>query len=155
MCNEVDNDPWGLGYKIVTKRIGALSASGFMNEEEVRHIVDGLFPTHPEREEENDLDEDDEEAIPEFTDEELLKAVDSLQNGKAPGPDGIPTEILKIAAHGCPILVHERASSVNSGREPDWSLSIRAKRTLDCQTLGVLLDYWTQLEKATRKRSLN
>ena len=105
LCNEVDNDPWGLGYKIVTKRIGALSASGVMNEEEVRHIVDGLFPTHPDREEKNDLDEDDEEAIPEFTEEELLTAVDSLKNGKAPGPDGIPTEILKIAAHECPKLI--------------------------------------------------
>ena len=73
-----------------------------MNEEEVKRIVDGLFPTHTEREEENDLDEDDEEVIPEFTEEGLLTAADSLKNGKAPGPDGIPTEILKIAAHVCP-----------------------------------------------------
>ena len=28
LCNEVDNGPWGLGYKIVTKKNGALSASG-------------------------------------------------------------------------------------------------------------------------------
>ena len=95
LCNEVDNDPWGIGYKIVTKRIGALSVSGVMNQEGVRRIVGGPFPTHPEREEENDLDEDDEEAAPEFTKEELLTAVDSLKNGKAPGTDGIPTEILK------------------------------------------------------------
>ena len=104
-CNEVDNDPQGLGYKTVIKRIGALSASGVMNEEEVRHIVDGLFPTHPERKAENDLDKDDEEVVPEFTEEELLTAVDSLKNGKAPGPDGITTEILKIAAHECPQLI--------------------------------------------------
>ena len=70
-----------------------------MNDEEVRHIVDGLFTTHPEREEENDLDEDVEEVVPKFTEEELLTAVDSLKNGKAPGPDGIPIEILKIAAY--------------------------------------------------------
>ena len=75
-----------------------------MNEDEVRLIVDGLFPTHPEREEENDLGEND-EAFPEFTEEELFTAVDSLKNGKAPGPDGIPTEILKIAAHECPKLI--------------------------------------------------
>lgn len=105
LCNEVDNDPWGLGYKIVTKRIGALSASGVMNEEDVKQIVDGLFPTHPEREVANDLEEDGEEAIPEFTKEELFTAVDSLKNGKAPGPDGIPTEILKIAAHECSELI--------------------------------------------------
>ena len=45
LCNEVDNDPWGLGYKIVTERIGALSASGVMNEEEVTRIVDGFYPS--------------------------------------------------------------------------------------------------------------
>ena len=76
-----------------------------MNEEEVRRIFDGLLPTNPEREEENDLDEDDEEVVPEYTEEELLTAVDSLKNGKAPGPDGIPTEILKIAVHECPQLI--------------------------------------------------
>ena len=62
----MDNDRWGLGYKIVTNRIGAHSSSGVMNEEEVTRIVDGLFPTHPETEEEVDLEEDHEEFIPEL-----------------------------------------------------------------------------------------
>ena len=64
LCSKVDNDPWGLGYKIVTKRIDALSASGAMDEEEEKNIIDELFPTHLEREEANDLEDDDKEAIP-------------------------------------------------------------------------------------------
>ena len=43
LCREADNDPWGLGYKIVIKRIDALSVTGTMDEEEVKPKVDTFF----------------------------------------------------------------------------------------------------------------
>ena len=76
-----------------------------MNEVDVRYIVEGLFSTHPMREKSNNYEEDNEEVIPEFTEEELLTAVDSLKNGKKPGLYGILTEILKIATHAGPQLI--------------------------------------------------
>ena len=36
---------------------------------------------------------------PEFTPDEILKAIKCLKSGKAPGPDGIPNEVLKKANH--------------------------------------------------------
>ena len=65
-----------------------------MDEEEAKTVVDALFPTHPTRlDQEDDISVDD---IPDFTQEELFTAVDSLRNKKAPGPDVIPAEIIKM-----------------------------------------------------------
>ncbi len=62
----------------------------------MRRIVDGLFPTHEPRAEAPGENSDAIE-IPEFTEEELVRAVTSLKTGKAPGPDGIPAEIVRRA----------------------------------------------------------
>ena len=103
LCLEVDNDPWGLGFKIVTKKLRGFAASSLMDEEEARTVVDALFPMHPTRiDQEEDIRVTE---IPDFTQEELFAAVDSLRNKKAPGPDGIPAEIIRIAAHECPSLM--------------------------------------------------
>ena len=58
-------------------------------------IVGTLFPTHPNRE---DRPIEDVGVFPLFNNEELRRAAQSLQNKKAPGPDGIPAEVLKITA---------------------------------------------------------
>ncbi|XP_033229068.1 uncharacterized protein LOC117180687 [Belonocnema kinseyi] len=100
---EVDDDPWGLGYKIVTRKLGSLSASASMGAETMRHIVDVLFPTHPVRE--KDFYETPLTNIPFFTEEELIIAVTSLKNKKASGPDGIPAEVLKAVARVCPQIL--------------------------------------------------
>ena len=74
-----------------------------MDEEEAKKVVVALFPMHPTRQDqEGDISEDD---IPDFTQEELFAAVGSLINKKAPGPDGIPAEIIKTAANECPSLM--------------------------------------------------
>lgn len=101
LAEEVNADPWGLGYKIVTKKLGAMAPRPPMDAETMAHIVNALFPTHPIR----DRDVVDVENIPLFTEEELRVAVSSLRNGKAPGPDGIPSEALKIALSACPELL--------------------------------------------------
>ncbi|XP_046628274.1 uncharacterized protein LOC124309073 [Neodiprion virginianus] len=61
LCEEVDCDPWGAGYKIVTGRLGARIPPELKDAETARLIVDGLFPTHPTR---TDATDDDETAAP-------------------------------------------------------------------------------------------
>ncbi|XP_073999982.1 uncharacterized protein [Rhodnius prolixus] len=87
---DVDNDPWGLGYKIVMRKLGSQSPTPKMDAREMGKIVSTLFPTHPlrSREQYSPPSED----VPLFTEEELNQAAGSLQNKKAPGPDGIPSE---------------------------------------------------------------
>lgn len=102
LAEEVNADPWGLGYKIVTKKLGAMARGAIMNAECMTHIVNELFPTHPllTKEQVEDVGE-----IPPFTEEELKAAVTSLRSGKAPGPDGIPSEALKSATCVCPEIL--------------------------------------------------
>lgn len=103
LAEEIDKDPWGLGYKLVLKKLGALS-NPITDIHSMDEIVSTLFPDHPERNEEDD-DGIDLEEIPPFTSEELMLAINSLRNKKAPGPDGIPTEALKETARTCPQLL--------------------------------------------------
>lgn len=99
---DMDVDPWGLGYKIVTKRLGSWSGPSQMSAETTTRIVDALFPSHPLRE---DAPEPEISNIPLFSEEELGVAVASLRNHKAPGPDGIPPEALKAAHRASPELL--------------------------------------------------
>jgi len=102
LCNEVDKDPWGLGYKIVTRKLGARAPPELKDRTTMDAIVDGLFPNHPIREEPVDLRA---QAVPEFTQEELVRASSCLKAGKAPGPDGIPGEILRRVACNRPQIL--------------------------------------------------
>ena len=43
--------------------------------------------------------------VPLFTEEELIQLVNLLQNMKAPGPDGMPAEVLKAIALFFPRLL--------------------------------------------------
>ena len=90
----MDSDPWGAGYKIVTHNLGRNGPPVVRDEETMDRIVDELFPTHPEQVWGGDGIGDDE--VPGFTRGELSLAVAQLAAGKAPGPDGIPAEILGI-----------------------------------------------------------
>ena len=74
-----------------------------MDEEEVKTVFNALYPVHPTRlDQEDDFSVDD---MPDFSQEELFIAIDSLRSKKAPGPDGIPAEIIKIDAHESPSLM--------------------------------------------------
>ena len=99
----MNRDPWGLGYKIVTRKLGAFAREGPQDAERIQNIVDALFPSHPVREIERETIEPAE--IPIFSEDELILAADSLQTEKAPGPDGIPAEVLKAVARTHPQLL--------------------------------------------------
>ena len=99
---EVDHDIRGLGYRIFMKRLGRQSPEPPRDPSTMENIVSSLFPDHPEREVELILVE--EENIT-FSVDELSEAVDSMGTRKAPGPDGIPAEVILTIAKERPYLL--------------------------------------------------
>ncbi|KAJ3640617.1 hypothetical protein Zmor_027169 [Zophobas morio] len=97
VCEEVDRNVWGEGYKIVTKWMGRGMSGTACGENEMEEARK-LFPEHGPLEW-TDLVVDG--LVPAFTPEELQEAAGRLRKGKAPGPDKIPPEVCKIYAQEC------------------------------------------------------
>lgn len=102
--NDVNNNPWGLGYKVVMKKLRNSLNKIDLNAKELTTVVNALFLTHQIRAQDPSLNIP-EESIPLFSPEELTKAATSLQNKKDPGPDRIPSEILKLVCKICPEML--------------------------------------------------
>lgn len=100
---DVDGDPWGLGYKIVTKKLGSKGGTGPMDAASMEKIVCGLFPEHPARAQRvADIRRDE---IVYFSMAELEAAVCTFKPRKAPGPDGLPAEIWRVVFRVKPDLL--------------------------------------------------
>lgn len=100
---DINRNPWGLGYKIVMEKLCNKSPAREMDQKSMEHIVETLFPKHDIRN--DDRVENQTSNVPIFTEEELTLAASKLQNGKAPGPDGIPAEVIKEIATKRPELL--------------------------------------------------
>lgn len=136
MREDVERDPWGLGYKIAMKKLGQSSPPAEYDAKEMSSIVDTLFPQRPTL---HLTSHATVEEVPLFTHDELAKAAGSLQNRKAPGPDGIPAEALKIVATACPeVLLHMYNACLKEGRFFDaWKeqkLVLVRKKNGDCSS---------------------
>lgn len=114
---EGNQNPWGICYKLQANKLRVEQMHGNMKtksgytksaEETATAILDVLVPDAPPTESGQNpaggdcgrypaplIDE------PEFTTEEVARAVNALPNGKAPGPDLVEVEVLKMA---CPIV---------------------------------------------------
>ena len=103
LIDEVNGDPWGLGYKLVTRKIGALRKPCSLKAEQMDRIVRALFPAHPVWD--GDVGAESAEDCPLFSVKELEQAVLSMKNKKAPGPDGIPAEVYKLVFQHRPDLL--------------------------------------------------
>jgi len=95
LCRSVDSDPWGVPYRLLTKRLGRRSPE--MDPEATTNVARGLFPSSPP------IDwsvipatgtvpavvimneSDTAPRVPLFTTEEVTTAVNKLPSGKAPG----------------------------------------------------------------------
>lgn len=104
LCKQVDTDPWGLSYRLVVKKlVGRRPIPGLKLPGRLDDIVNHLFPVSrpPEYPEipfsmqESNL----------FTMEEIAEAGRSLPRGKAPGPDGVPDEVLRVIVQIRPDLL--------------------------------------------------
>ncbi|XP_035723753.1 uncharacterized protein LOC118442357 [Vespa mandarinia] len=90
LCLDVDQNPWGLGYQIVTIKLGTNTQGIPQDARTLENIIHTLFPSHPKREIRTATPGSPEG--PQFTKEELLKAASSMRNKKASGLDGLPVE---------------------------------------------------------------
>lgn len=99
VCESVNEDVWGTGYKIVRKKLSR--GLPVLTTEITLQVVETLFPNHPAvRYEEIAATE-----IPLFTEGELEEARKKMKPKKSPGPDGIPPEAVKLAAEIDPTKV--------------------------------------------------
>lgn len=97
LCRAVENDPWGLPYKLVTNKLRKRNSGALMGGREAV-IVDGLFPDHPPVDWNRvPLPSSGGALCPRFTASELVAAACHLPSGKAPGLDGVPNAVVKQA----------------------------------------------------------
>lgn len=90
LCNELENDVWGMAYKIATKKLTTYAPCSLAIEEQLK-AAEGLFPRQMKTwQMPTDIVD-----IEPFTINEYLAALHKLKVGKAPGIDGIPIEALK------------------------------------------------------------
>lgn len=94
---EIDTDPWGLGYKIVTQKLGGRRVPVLADMPTTIRIIHDLFPSHAVRPQRtwSDLGQ-----FEPFSGEELERAIKSAKRKKAPGPDGLPSEVWRLVL-GC------------------------------------------------------
>ncbi|XP_062123233.1 uncharacterized protein LOC133836657 [Drosophila sulfurigaster albostrigata] len=83
--NDINTNPWGLGYKIVTRKLGAQRPTPELNENVMASIVNTLFPQHERR---TDPETPALEEPPFFTENELRSAATSLKTTRHPDPMG-------------------------------------------------------------------
>lgn len=122
IIRDVEQDVWGNGYKIVMKK---LAKKAFDIADEVREkAIATLFPKHRRVNwiTRTQADEKNEIVV---TKEELLKATAKIKKGKAPGPDGIPGEALKILGTEFPeVFARVFTDLLNSGMYPKrWKMA--------------------------------
>ncbi|VVC42616.1 Hypothetical protein CINCED_3A018218 [Cinara cedri] len=105
LCRAVENDPWGLPYKLVTKKLRTGNSGAQACGREAM-IVDGLFPDDPPVDWARvPLPRAGGMLAPLFSATELEAAACHLPPGKAPGPDGVPNVVLKRACEMIPAVL--------------------------------------------------
>lgn len=91
ICDSVDRDIWGDGYKIVMKGMIGYPPAVNLTTEALEAVVKHLFPTH------NNVNFhcNFRDNFVDFTSDEMLNACSKLKSNRAPGPGNIPAEIIK------------------------------------------------------------
>lgn len=91
LCADVDRDIWGDGYKIVMKNMLGYPPKINFTMNDMEKVKMYLFPHHADVHFTCTRDN----RFHSFTEEEIEKACSRLKPNKAPGPGGIPSEIVK------------------------------------------------------------
>lgn len=121
LCEEIERDPWGLGYKIATKRIQARPPN--LTAELEKKILLTLFPQVEETLwTPTILSESD---IQYIHMDELAEALLAMKSKKAPGPDCVTTEMLKAMGLSNPqVLLDVYNNILKTGIFPEvWKIA--------------------------------
>lgn len=105
LCDDIDRDIWGEGYKILMKSTIGLTPISRLTIEQMEEAARYFFPPQvPDIGERTVINDCDNETVIflHFTIEELKHASDRLKEKKAPGPGLVPAEMLKIISNTCP-----------------------------------------------------
>lgn len=100
LIRELNDDVWGDGYKIACKELKRLTPYD-LTDERKWEAAQKLFPKHRE----TVFERERIGAIEEFTREELNAAVLKMKVKKAPGPDGVTAEILRMIERENPTVL--------------------------------------------------
>lgn len=101
VCNEVENDIWGQGYKIAMKGLGIPPVPYEIGIVRKLEIVNELFPKTNDEWKRHEAPAD----APPFTMDELRLAGEKLKTGKAAGLDDILPDTVKLAIEIAPGLI--------------------------------------------------
>lgn len=105
LCRSVNSDPWGIPYRLVTKRLGRRPP--ILDQSTTVNVARSLFPLSPPIDWKRlPMAGGDNVTVskltvtstqfPLFTPEEVASVVSKLPLGKAPDPDLIPNELIKL-----------------------------------------------------------
>lgn len=102
ICDDVENNPWGLAYKLVTKKLNCLNPKPPREESVLDGIVEHLFPQQETSSWDQNVPSERIYYFPQVTIAEIEVAISKFKDKKAPGLDCIPNLVLKEAVKCCP-----------------------------------------------------
>lgn len=115
---EVDADPWGRPYKLVTARLRGMFRRPPTCPVFLGKVVATLFPRQVDMLQPKDCLEDLSE-VPAVTLDELSRACGKVQDCKAPGLDGVPNVAIKTAIKTRPdLFLHAYNACIREGNFP-------------------------------------
>lgn len=110
----LEGDPFGAGYKMVMDKFKNMQTPYDLEMSERWKMADQLFPSIKDRPIQGKM------KCPRptpFTIKELQQAADKLKNGKAPGPDGLMPECVKLCTKVVPMALLEVVNEVLTREE--------------------------------------
>lgn len=123
LCEQVETDPWGLPYKLVTKKLlGRREIPELSKPGRLDLIVTALFPSVAAT---TDPGPPIADVAPVFTRDEIARCATRLPTGKAPGPDGVPDIVVRELASRRPDVLQEVFNTcLREGVFPDrWKVA--------------------------------
>ena len=154
LIGEVEKDPWGLAFKIVTERlVTRRKTPGLDTADRVKYIVRSLFP-HVEPFQRQDQSSCAVRCEELFTLEELKRAGGRLKAKTAPRIDGVPNRILKKVIDP-PVSLQLLSSGLHSHGRREQSLenqfAFRKGRSTG-DAIQAVVDIATKARRETGKR---
>lgn len=131
LIKDLDNDPWGLSYRIVLEKLrpAGPALTEVLEDDVLRRTLTQLFPQN-----EDPIEVEVEEALPITNEEEVGVSVQELINiiknirkkNKAPGRDGIPLKALSyLPEEGLGVMADLFSRCMKEGKFPnEWKRAL-------------------------------